>query len=198
MIANFAFTRRMLRSLSVDEILLPTYVNLSTNFRGLTLRMDMADFFLTDIYIYIYIYIYISREREKSILWYLCKHVQRYHRIISLDISWIDTRQAKAWAANNSLSIIWKSDLADKMKHSFFQAAVVSILQYGWLHGRKLNVWRSLTATTEKCCEQFWTSPGGNTPQSSSCTATNHPSRTLSLLDEPGMQDTAGEAGTNS
>ena len=29
------------------------------------------------------------------------------------------------------LSIIWKSDLTDKMKRSFFQAAVVSILLYG-------------------------------------------------------------------
>ena len=29
------------------------------------------------------------------------------------------------------LSIIWKSDLIDKMKRSFFQAAVVSILLYG-------------------------------------------------------------------
>ena len=37
----------------------------------------------------------------------------------------------KAWTAINRLSIIWKSDLTDKMKHSFFQAAVVSILLYG-------------------------------------------------------------------
>ena len=29
------------------------------------------------------------------------------------------------------LSVIWKSDLTDKMKRSFFQAAVVSILLYG-------------------------------------------------------------------
>ena len=29
------------------------------------------------------------------------------------------------------VSIIWKSDLTDKMKRSFFQAAVVSILLYG-------------------------------------------------------------------
>ena len=29
------------------------------------------------------------------------------------------------------LSIIWKSDLTDKMKRSFFQAAIVSILLYG-------------------------------------------------------------------
>ena len=46
------------------------------------------------------------------------------------------------------------------------------------LHGRWLNRWRkSLTATTQECCEQFWTSPGGNTPQSTSCTATYLPSR---------------------
>ena len=43
----------------------------------------------------------------------------------------IDTRLTKAWTAINRLSIIWKSDLTDKMKHSFFQAAVVSILLYG-------------------------------------------------------------------
>ena len=43
----------------------------------------------------------------------------------------IDTRLTKAWTAINRLSIIWKSDLTDKMKRSFFQAAVVSILLYG-------------------------------------------------------------------
>ena len=37
----------------------------------------------------------------------------------------------KAWTASNRLSIIWKSDVIDKMKCSFFQAAVVSILLYG-------------------------------------------------------------------
>ena len=42
-----------------------------------------------------------------------------------------DTRRTKAWTAINRLSIIWKSDLTDKMKRSFFQAAVVSILLYG-------------------------------------------------------------------
>ena len=39
----------------------------------------------------------------------------------------IDTRLTKAWTAIDKLSIIWKSDLTDKMKRSFFQAAVVSI-----------------------------------------------------------------------
>ena len=43
----------------------------------------------------------------------------------------IDTRLTKAWTAFNWQSVIWKSDLADKMKRSFFQAAIVSILLYG-------------------------------------------------------------------
>ena len=43
----------------------------------------------------------------------------------------IDTRLTKAWTAINRLSIIWKSDLTNKMKCSFLQAAVTSILLYG-------------------------------------------------------------------
>ena len=43
----------------------------------------------------------------------------------------IDTRSTKAWRAIDRLSVIWKSNLTDKMKRSFFQAAVVSILLYG-------------------------------------------------------------------
>ena len=43
----------------------------------------------------------------------------------------IETRLTKAWTAINRLSIIWKSNLTDKMKRSFFQAAVTSILLYG-------------------------------------------------------------------
>ena len=41
------------------------------------------------------------------------------------------TRLTKAWTAIDRLSIIWKSDLTNKMKRSFFQAEVVSILLYG-------------------------------------------------------------------
>ena len=37
---------------------------------------------------------------------------------------------AKAWTTINRLWVIWKSDLTDKIKCSFFQAAVVSVLQY--------------------------------------------------------------------
>ena len=44
----------------------------------------------------------------------------------------IDTWLTKAWIAIDRLSIIWKSDLTNKMKHSFFQAVVVLILLYGY------------------------------------------------------------------
>ena len=43
----------------------------------------------------------------------------------------INTRQAKAWTAYDRLLVMWKSVLNNKMKRSFFQAAVVSILLYG-------------------------------------------------------------------
>ena len=36
------------------------------------------------------------------------------------------------WTAIDRLSVIYKSDLTDKIKRSFFQAAVVSILLYGY------------------------------------------------------------------
>ena len=55
----------------------------------------------------------------------------------------IDTRLTKAWTAINRLSIIWRSDLTDKMKRSFFQAAVASILLYG------CSIW-TLTKRLEK------------------------------------------------
>ena len=38
----------------------------------------------------------------------------------------INMRLAKTWAAIDRLSVIWKSDMTDKIKRSFFQAAVVS------------------------------------------------------------------------
>ena len=46
---------------------------------------------------------------------------------VSLTEKDINMRLTKAWKATDRLSIIWKSDLTDKMKRSFFQAAIVSI-----------------------------------------------------------------------
>ena len=53
----------------------------------------------------------------------------------------IDMQLTKTWTFINKLSIIWKSDLTDKMKCSFFQA-VVSILLYGcttWMLTKRLE-----------------------------------------------------------
>ena len=37
----------------------------------------------------------------------------------------------KAWTAIDKLSIIWKSDLSNRIKWEFFQAIAVSVLLYG-------------------------------------------------------------------
>ena len=75
----------------------------------------------------------------------------------------IDTRLTKVWTAIDRLSIIWKSDLTDKMKRSFFQAAVVSILLYGcttWTLTKRLekkldgNYTRMLRAVLNKSWRQ--------------------------------------------
>ena len=72
-------------------------------------------------------------------------------------------RLSKTWTAIDRLSIIWKSDLTDKMKHSFFQAAVVSILLYGcitWVLIKRLkkkldgNYTRMLRAILNKSWRQ--------------------------------------------
>ena len=75
----------------------------------------------------------------------------------------IDTRLTKAWTAMDKISVIWKSDLTDKMKRSFFQAAVVSILLYGcttWTLTKRLekkldgNYTRMLRAILNKSWRQ--------------------------------------------
>ena len=75
----------------------------------------------------------------------------------------IETRLTKAWTAINRLSTIWKSDLTDKMKRSFFQAAVTPILLYGcttWTLTKRLekkldgNYTRMLRAILNKSWQQ--------------------------------------------
>ena len=43
----------------------------------------------------------------------------------------LNTRLAKTWTAIDRLSVIWESDLTDKINRRFFKAAVVSIMLYG-------------------------------------------------------------------
>ena len=75
----------------------------------------------------------------------------------------IDMRLTKTWRAIDRLSIICKSDLTDKMKCSFFQAAFVSILLYGcttWTLTKRLekklygNYTRMLRAILNKSRQQ--------------------------------------------
>ena len=111
----------------------------------------------------------------------------------------IETRLTKAWTAINRLSTIWKSDLTDKMKRSFFQAAVTSILLYGcttWTLTKRLekkldgNYTRMLRAILNKSWQQHPTRHQlyGHLPLS----------RNLFKSGEPDMQDIAGEAKMNS
>ena len=72
-------------------------------------------------------------------------------------------RPTKAWIAINRLLVIWKSDLTDKIKCSFFQTAFVSILLYGcttWTLTKRLekkldsNYTRMLRAIVNKSWRQ--------------------------------------------
>ena len=111
----------------------------------------------------------------------------------------IDTRLAKAWRANDRTSVIWKSDLTDKMKRSFFQTAAMSILLYGcttWTLTRRME--KKVDDNNIKMLRAILNNPRDSTPQSSSCTATYYPSRKLSKLDEPDMRDIAEEVETSS
>ena len=112
----------------------------------------------------------------------------------------IDTRLTKAWTAIDRLSIIWKSDLTDKMKRSFFQAAVVSILLYGcttWTLTKRLE--RRLDGNYTRMLESSIKQVLATTPHETPTIRTlAPPSQKLYKFDEPDTQDTAGEARTSS
>ena len=75
----------------------------------------------------------------------LLKLVEKFTYLGSRDTSTekdIDTRLTKVWTAIDRLSIIWKWDLTDKMKRSFFQASIVSIMLNGcttWMLTKRLE-----------------------------------------------------------
>ena len=105
----------------------------------------------------------------------------------------VNTRLAKACTAFNRLSIIWTSDLTDKMKRSFFQAVVVLILLYGcttWTLTKRMakkldgNYTRMLQSILNKSWRQHSTK--------------HNLSQKLPKLDKPDKWDTAGEVRTNS
>ena len=105
----------------------------------------------------------------------------------------------KAWTTIERLSIIWKSNLTDKMKRSFFQAAVVSILLYGcttWTLTKRLE--KKLDGNYTRMLRAILNMSWLQHPTRRNCTVTYHLSRKLYKLDEPDMPDTAGEAKTRS
>ena len=77
----------------------------------------------------------------------------------------VNTPQATAWTAIDRLSVIWKSELSDKIKRSFFFPSSSRIRYYFMdaTHGRWLSVWRKrLMSITQEYYELYWTNHGGN------------------------------------
>ena len=81
-------------------------------------------------------------------------------------INWNRQQHAtsKGRDSHDRLSVIWKSDLTDKMKRSFFQAAAVTILLYGcttWMLTKRMekkldgNYTRMLRAILNKSWRQY-------------------------------------------
>ena len=109
----------------------------------------------------------------------------------------INTLLSKAWTVIDRLSVIWKSDLTDKIKCNFFQVDV-SILLYEWTTWtlikrmeKKLNgnYRRMLRAILNKSWRQYPTKEQlyGQLPPI-----------TKTIKDKPDMRDTIGEVRTNS
>ena len=78
----------------------------------------------------------------------------------------INTRLAKAWTAIDGQLVVWKSNLTDKIKCSFFQTAIVSIQVYGcttWTLTKRMekkldaNYTRVLRAILNKTWRQQFT-----------------------------------------
>ena len=85
---------------------------------------------------------------------------------VLLTQKYIKMRLTKAWIAIDRLSVIWKLDLTDKMKRSFFQAAAVLILLYRcttWTQTKRMdkkldgNYTRMLRAILNKSWRQHST-----------------------------------------
>ena len=109
------------------------------------------------------------------------------------------TYLGKAWTAIDRLSVNWRSDQTDKIKCSFFQSVVMSILLYGcttWTLTKYMekeldnNYTRTLWAILNNSRRQHPTKQQlyGHLP----------PIMKTIQLDEPDMRDTAGEVGMNS
>ena len=83
------------------------------------------------IFVYVYYEYTTNKPSLRNINLKIGIMVKASGRQLKNSISNIDTRLTKPLTAIDKLLVIRKSDLTDKMKRSFFQAAVVSIQLYG-------------------------------------------------------------------
>ena len=105
---------------------------------------------------------------------------------------------ANAWTAFDRLSVIWKSDLSDRIKHIFSPRSGRdhTLIRTPWTLTKRIEK-KSLTIAQE-CYELYWTNPESKILQNSSCMATHLPSQKPFKLDEQDMRVTAREVRTNS
>ena len=79
-------------------------------------------------------FVYFNKKRDISALnGGSLKRIDKFTYLgntVSSTENYINMRLANAWTAIERISIIWKSDLSDKIKHNFFHAVIVSILLY--------------------------------------------------------------------
>ena len=131
----------------------------------------------------LYIYVYIKIDGSCLVIYNygsLLKIVDKFtylgSRVTSTE-SDFSICLVKAWTAIDRLSVIWKSDLSDKIKRDFFQVAVVSILLYGctkWMMTKHLE--KKLDGN---CTRMLWVilnKSWNQQPRNNSCMATYLPS----------------------
>ena len=99
------------------------------------------------------------------------KLVTTSHFVPTCNIIDVIIRMAKAWTANDRLSIIWKSDPLNKIKRDLFLAVVVTVVLYG------CTIWMLTKCMEKKLVVNytrmlFRTDPEIRTPQNSWCTIT--------------------------
>ena len=100
---------------------------------------------------------------------------------------------------SKSKSMEWKQTDSPVKKKIRVQQSVIKVILIVLWDIKDPSLWFSWKSATVKFTPiiEWQISPGGNTQQGTNYTATCLPSRKLSKLDEPDMQDAAGEARTS-
>ena len=98
--------------------------------------------------------------------WYAVNKTQTKHE------SNVNICMRKAWTIIDRLSIIWKSDVSDKIKWELFESVAMSALLYScitWILMKHLE--KSQIGTIQECCVLFWPNSGSSISQNCSCMA---------------------------